>query len=79
MQAAQHCEVWPQHEQALEVFLACARQWRIVAGMAGAFYQGIDATALHSTMQMMGIEDQRETLTLVQEIEAGALEHLNEK
>ena len=78
-QAAQHCDVWPQHEQALEVFLACTRQWRIVAGMAGAFYQGIDATALHSTMQMMRVENQRETLALVHEIEAGALEEINSK
>lgn len=74
---AQHCEVWEEHQTALDVFLACARQWRIVAGMAGAWYQGIDATALQATMQMMGVEDMRSTLWQVQQIEAGASEELN--
>ncbi|XKE45755.1 DUF1799 domain-containing protein [Halomonas organivorans] len=79
MQRTQHCEVWPEHEQALEVFLACARQWRVIAGLGGACYQGIDATALQATMTMLGVEEVRETLLQVQKIEAGAVEQLNGK
>lgn len=76
---AQHYEIWADHEEALDVFLACARQWRVVAGMGGAWFQGIDASALHATMQMMGVENSRDVLLNVQCIEDGALEALNSK
>ncbi|WP_064699330.1 DUF1799 domain-containing protein [Halomonas caseinilytica] len=77
MRRSQYCEVWREHQVAYDVFLACSRQWRIVAGLAGTFHQGIDATALHSTMQMMGVQDMRTTLLQVQCIETGAKEKLN--
>ncbi|MGP7732930.1 DUF1799 domain-containing protein [Oceanimonas smirnovii] len=71
--------IWPEHTEAWELFLACSRQWRIVAGMAGAFYQGLDAAALAATMEMMGVADRRTCLHQVQQIETGALELLNQK
>lgn len=71
--------IWPEHTEAWEVFLACARQWRIVSGMAGAFYQGLDAAALAATMDMMGVEDKRARLRQVSQIESGALELLNQR
>lgn len=67
-------QIWEEHLEALEVFLACSRQWRVVAGLGP---QGLDASALRSTMQMLGVEDQRNMLYQVQEIESGALEILN--
>lgn len=71
--------IWPEHVEAWELFLACARQWRIVAGMAGAFYQGLDAAALAATMEMMGVADKRTRLRQVGQIESGALEVLNQR
>lgn len=70
--------IWPEHTEAWEVFLACARQWRIVSGMAGAFYQGLDAAALAATMDMMGVADKRTCLRQLGQIETGALELLNQ-
>ncbi|MBW5802049.1 DUF1799 domain-containing protein [Halomonas elongata] len=74
MKRAQHCEVWPEHLTALEVFISCAEQWRVIAGFGVIRYQGIDAAALQATMTMLGVEDTRETLLQVREIQAGALE-----
>ena len=70
--------IWEEHLEALEVFLACSRQWRVVSGFGGSRPQGLDASALRSTMQMLGVKDQRNMLFQVQEIESGALEILNE-
>ncbi|WP_375058419.1 DUF1799 domain-containing protein [Zobellella sp. DQSA1] len=69
--------IWPEHIEAWEVFLASSGQWRIVAGMAGMFYQGLDAAALAATMAMLGVEDRRRCLQQVRQIESGALEILN--
>ncbi|WP_035573005.1 DUF1799 domain-containing protein [Halomonas halocynthiae] len=71
------CEVWQEHTEALDVFLACRTQWRIIAGMSGAHHQGLDYTALESVMRMKRVEDPDETLAQIQHIEAGALEALN--
>lgn len=42
--AAQHgtCAVWPQHWHALQVFQGMGTQWRVVAGLAGLMYMGLD-------------------------------------
>lgn len=70
--------VWAEHGAAFEVFLACSRQWRIIAGPTGMFYQGIDATALAATMDMMGTADRQRCLQQVRHIESGALELINQ-
>lgn len=47
--------------------------------MAGAYYQGLDATAVLATMNMLGIEqqDRRERLQQLRYIESGALAVMN--
>lgn len=72
-------EIWAEHAEAFDVFCACSSQWRIVAGMAGFFHQGVEATALAATMDMLGVADRRRCLQQVRQIEAGALEILNRK
>lgn len=70
-------EVWEWNAEALEVFLDCASQWRYLTPFGAApVATGIERTALASTMQMLGVEDMRDTLKRVQHIEAGALEVL---
>lgn len=72
-------EIWTEHVGAFELFAACSNQWRIVSGMAGAYYQGLDATAVLATMNMLGIEqqNQRERLQQLRHIESGALAVMN--
>lgn len=76
-QAPREYAVWEEHWQALQVFLACRTQWRIIAGMAGAQHQGLDYPAVESVMRMRGVEDTAQVLGQLQQIEAGALEVLN--
>lgn len=75
----EHTELWAEHAEAFELFAACSSQWRVVAGMAGAYYQGLDAAAVLATMDMYDIDRQhrRERLQQLRHIEAGALEVLN--
>jgi len=44
-------EVWPDHWHALQVFLGMGSQWRIVGGMAGLLYQGLDYGALEPVLR----------------------------
>lgn len=49
-------ELGPEDWRAWRVFLACRRAWRIVAGMGGIWYEGIDPSAVLSTLQMLQIK-----------------------
>lgn len=71
------CPVWEEHHPALEVFLLCRTQWRVLVGMGGVSYQGLDYPAVESVMRMQGIDDAGEILSQLQHLEAGALEALN--
>lgn len=48
-------ELGPEDWRAWRVFLACRRAWRIVAGMGGAWYEGIDPPAVLSNLQILRI------------------------
>lgn len=76
-EAPQVCEVWEEHWPALDVFLACRTQWRIIAGMGGTQHQGLDYAALEVVMRMKRAEDPSEMLEQIQHLEAGALEAIN--
>lgn len=69
--------VWTTQITAWHVFVACATQWRIVAGQAAVVHQGIDYGALEAVMRMHGVEDMTAVFGQVQAIEAGALEVIN--
>ncbi|WP_185858890.1 DUF1799 domain-containing protein [Vreelandella populi] len=72
--------IWPWNVEAFEVFRDCASQWRyITPPMASPVPIGIERSQLESTMRMLGIENQRETLRKIQHIEAGALEVMRSK
>lgn len=36
--------------------MSCWNQWRIVAGLGGVYYDGIDHTSLASTMALLGVK-----------------------
>ncbi len=72
--------IWPKHVTAWSVFSQCSGQWRYITGLsAKPVAQGIDRAAVASVMQMMGVEDTRETLQRLQHIEAGALEVMRQR
>lgn len=77
--APQKAELWAEHIEAFELFAACSSQWRVVSGMAGAYYQGLDAAAVLATMDMYDIDRQhrRERLQQLRHIESGALAVMN--
>jgi hypothetical protein len=64
-------EVWPECEQSLEVFLSMNTQWR-VEGMSGTV-MGLDYPALATVMDMLGVEDRRQTFADCRAMEAEAL------
>lgn len=70
--------VLPENWEALELFLACATQWRHVP-MGGV--TGLDYTALYSVMAMhqVAATEQRERLAQVQRIERGALQAMKDQ
>lgn len=70
---AQDFAVWTDHWEAWQLVAACATQWRIITGMLGARYQGIDYQALESVMRMRGTANQLARLEEVRHIEAGVL------
>ena len=63
--------VLPENWEALEVFSACATQWRR-GGMEGQM-SGLDYGAVESARRMMGVEDMRDCFERVRWIERGAL------
>lgn len=52
-------ELWPEHVEAFEVFHACRTQWRVAVGFGGAWYQGLDFTAVDVAMRCLGIPSER--------------------
>ena len=51
-------EMLPGLEDAWKCFLGTLNQWRVITNMAGAFYEGIDASALLATMDMLSIDQE---------------------
>lgn len=52
-------ELWPEHEDAWNVFTDCGRQWRVIAGLGFMQVQGLDATAVESSLRMQGVARRR--------------------
>ncbi len=65
----------------MQIYQACADQWRIVSGMAGVFYQGIENTAILTAMDMHDIpkNKRKHLLFEVKLIAQGAAEVKNGK
>lgn len=45
-------ELWP----AWECFVCTWNQWRVIAGLVGLYFDGIDHTSLQSAMDMLGVK-----------------------
>ena len=74
-------ELWPEHQDAWEVFLDCEGQWRVVAGMGGVWFQALESASVQSSLVMLGIAKKRwrEVRGQVRVLECEALAHLNRR
>lgn len=61
------------------MFHACKRQWRVAVGFAGAWFQGLDFTAVDVAMRRLGVplEREREVFLQLQVMEDEGVEVLN--
>lgn len=57
--AAEDYELDPVLWDAWTCFVGTLRQWRVVSGLGGFFYDGIDSAALEATMRMLGSTPKR--------------------
>lgn len=48
-------ELSPEDWRAWQVLMACRHAWRIVAGLGGIWYEGLDPSAVLATLQMLRI------------------------
>lgn len=74
-------EVEQENLTAVRVFVAMQTNWRIVAGMGGLVYQGLDYPSLESVANLLCIKRKKrpELFADIQIMEAAALPILNEK
>ncbi|MBI2313586.1 MAG: DUF1799 domain-containing protein [Betaproteobacteria bacterium] len=70
-------ELWPENEEAFWIFCGLATQWRLVAGMGGVQYQGLDYAALWPTLDGLGVKDPPAMFRALQVMERAALPELN--
>jgi hypothetical protein len=52
-------EVFEDCWESVELFCALGSQWRIIAGMGGAFWQGLDYTAIEPCLRLRGVPRKR--------------------
>lgn len=71
------CDCWPEHWDALQVFLSCGSQWRTIAGAKAIIYQGLDYGAIETVIRLRGIAEPWQVFEQVGQIERGALEVIN--
>lgn len=71
--------VHPENWKAFEIFDACHTQWRLVVGMGGVVYQGLDYSSVTAVIQAFSVKDHRKIFNQIRALEAGALSVLNER
>lgn len=49
-------QLWPENETAFRFFISLETQWRVVAGFGFINHLGLDYGAVHSTLEMTGID-----------------------
>ena len=71
--------VWPENWLTVQVFLAMGTQWRVAVGMGGAFYSGMDYTALPVVERRLGIKaaDRADIFLRLRIMESEARQRLN--
>ena len=76
------CEIWPEHQQAFQLFMACARHLTLVlGGMGGVMWRAAPVSSVSQVMVWQGIKrsDQGRLWQQYQLMEIEALKILNER
>lgn len=71
--------IWHDNLAALEVFLACHTQWRILTGGDKPYYQGLRYLEVEAVMRIKRVKDKAAVFVDVQMMEEAAREVLNER
>ncbi len=73
------CEVWPAHQAALRLFLACLSQMEMVTGAAGVVYCSARSVNVQQELQWLDLPVgiHAETVALYRSIERAAINILN--
>jgi hypothetical protein len=66
-------EVWPEHEDAVLLFLRCQTQWRV----GGIGVVGLDYAVVLQIMDLYAVGDRRQALEDLQVMESRAKELIN--
>jgi hypothetical protein len=71
--------LWPENWPALRVYTQNSTQMRVVSGMAGLAYLGLDYNPIHHDLDRMGLapEDYDDLMGSIRVIEGEALKLLN--
>ena len=69
--------IWRDNAATLDLFLACATQWRIIAGLNRVIYQGLDYASLEIVMRLLKVPDQIAMFNAIQAMERAALQVFN--
>lgn len=69
--------VWSENIEALDCFLSCKTQWRMLAGATGAVFTGLDYQGVKVVLKSRKIKDWRTAFTDIQVMESAALEVFN--
>jgi Phage related hypothetical protein (DUF1799) len=72
-------EIWQDNLPALEIFLACHKQWRILTGGDKPWYQGLRYLEVEAVMRIRRIKNQAAVFADVQVMEEAAMTALNER
>lgn len=78
---AKSFEVWGENASAVAFFCEMGTQWRVVTGMAGATFLGLDYQSVESAMRIRGV-DGPDGVALFKDLrtmERAALEVLNRR
>lgn len=71
--------IWQDNLVALEVFLACHSQWRILTGGDKPYYQGLRYLEVEAVMRLKRVKDKATVFADVQVMEEAARDVLNER
>ena len=76
------CEVWPEHWDALRLYLACRSQLELVlGGMGGVVYMAARSVNVQQELRWLGLPQRvhASTVVLYRAIEAEAVNLINER
>lgn len=70
-------ELWQENAAVFNAFTCLSTQWRMLAGMAGVAYQGLDYQAIPTVLRMLSLPELPDTFNDLRAMELAALPILN--